>query len=154
MRHFRRERQILASLEHPNIARLLDGGTTTDGSPYIVMEYVEGEAIDRYCDRHELSLVERLRMFLVVCGAVAYAHRNLVVHRDLKPRNILVTEDGDPKLLDFGIATVLNPELSGDSVGTAAGLHARIRQSGADPEPVGVDRRPTSTRWASCSTSC
>ena len=118
VRHFRRERQILASLDHPNIARLLDGGTTTDGSPYIVMEYVEGDAIDRYCDRHELSLVERLRMFLVVCGAVSHAHRNLVVHRDLKPRNILVTKDGDPKLLDFGIATVLNPELSGDSVGT------------------------------------
>ena len=82
------------------------------------MEYVEGDTIDRYCDRHELSLAERLRMFLVVCGAVSHAHRNLVVHRDLKPRNVLVTKDGDPKLLDFGIATVLNPELSGDSVDT------------------------------------
>ncbi len=118
VRHFRRERQILASLEHPNIARLLDGGTTTDGAPYIVMEFVEGESIDRFCERHDLSLAERLRMFLVVCGAVSHAHRNLVVHRDLKPRNILVTQDGEPKLLDFGIATVLNSELSGDSVGT------------------------------------
>ena len=132
IRHFRRERQILASLEHPNIARLLDGGTTSDGAPYIVMEFVEGEAIDRYCDRHELALADRLRMFQVVCGAVAYAHRNLVVHRDLKPRNILVSGDGVPKLLDFGIATFLNPDLAGETAGPAAAFTARY----ASPEQV------------------
>ena len=132
IRHFRRERQILASLEHPNIARLLDGGTTADGAPYIVMEFVEGEAIDRYCHRRELALADRLRMFLVVCGAVAYAHRNLVVHRDLKPRNILVSGDGVPKLLDFGIATFLNPDLAGETAGPAAAFTAQY----ASPEQV------------------
>jgi eukaryotic-like serine/threonine-protein kinase len=116
IRHFRRERQILASLDHPNIARLLDGGTTDDSRPYLVMEYIEGEAITRYCNRHEHTLADRLGLFQRVCAAVAHAHRNLVVHRDLKPGNILVTADGTPKLLDFGIASFVNPELSGDTV--------------------------------------
>ena len=116
IRHFRRERQILASLDHPNIARLLDGGTTDDHRPYLVMEYIEGEAITRYCNGHGHTLADRLGLFQRVCAAVAHAHRNLVVHRDLKPGNILVTADGTPKLLDFGIASFVNPELSGDTV--------------------------------------
>jgi serine/threonine protein kinase len=107
---FRRERQILAGLEHPHIARLLDGGTTEDGVPYLVMEYVVGEPIDRYCASRGLSVPERLGLFRSVCGAVGYAHRQLVVHRDLKPANVLVTADGQPKLLDFGIAKLLDPE--------------------------------------------
>lgn len=110
LRRFRTERQILASLEHPNIARLLDGGTTEDGLPFFVMEYVEGVAIDDYCAAHHLSIEERLGLFLDVCAAVSYAHRHLVVHRDLKPSNILVTADGAPKLLDFGIAKLVDAD--------------------------------------------
>jgi len=102
------ERQILATLDHPNIARLFDGGTTTDGTPYIVMEFVDGEPIDTYCDSRCLSVEQRLRLFQVVCSAVHRAHQNLVVHRDLKPSNILVARDGTPKLLDFGIAKMLD----------------------------------------------
>jgi serine/threonine protein kinase/tetratricopeptide (TPR) repeat protein len=105
---FRAERQILASLNHANIARLLDAGETGDGQPYLVMEYVHGEPVDRYCDRQQLDLNERLKLFLEVCNAVQYAHQNLIVHRDLKPANILVTAEGSPKLLDFGIAKLLD----------------------------------------------
>src|ERR1043165_2449698 len=94
LRRFQSERQILASLDHPNIARLLDGGTTDDGLPYFVMEYVNGQRIDRYTDERSLSIKERLGLFRQVCGAVSYAHQQLVVHRDLKPSNILVTPDG------------------------------------------------------------
>lgn len=107
---FRRERQIVASLEHPNIAQLLDGGATLDGRPYLVMEFVEGTPIDEYCDQHRLPVAERIRLFRVVCAAVHYAHKNLVVHRDIKPGNILVRADGTVKLLDFGIAKLLKPE--------------------------------------------
>ncbi|HEV8579200.1 MAG TPA: serine/threonine-protein kinase [Thermoanaerobaculia bacterium] len=110
---FEQERQILASLEHPNIARLLDGGVDGRGVPYIVMELVEGERIDQYCEQHRLSVDERLALFQVVAQAVAYAHRRLVVHRDLKPSNILVTAAGEVKLLDFGIAKLLDPEAAG-----------------------------------------
>lgn len=110
VRRFRQERQILASLEHPNIARLLDGGATSEGLPYLVLEYIEGQPLDDYCDEHQLSLRERLQLFRTICAAVHYAHQNLVVHRDLKPSNILITSDGTPKLLDFGIAKILNPE--------------------------------------------
>ena len=107
---FRAERQILASLDHPHIARLLDGGLTADGQPYLVMEFVEdGVPIDVYCDRSGLGLAERLRLFQTICAAVAHAHRKLVVHRDLKPSNILVGPDGRPKLLDFGVAKVIDP---------------------------------------------
>jgi len=105
---FRAERQILANLEHPNIARLLDGGTDENGLPYVVMELVDGQPIDQYCETHELSIDDRLRLFRNVCLAVQYAHQHLVVHRDLKPGNILVTADGIPKLLDFGIAKILD----------------------------------------------
>lgn len=104
------ERQVLARLEHPGIARLYDGGTTADGRPYLVMEHVEGEPIDVYCRRLELPVEARLRLFLEVCDAVEHAHRNLLVHRDLKPENILVTAEGSPKLLDFGIAKLLDFE--------------------------------------------
>ena len=110
VRRFRTERQILAQLEHPNIARLLDGGATADGSPYLVMEYVEGQPIDQYADDHKLSISERLGLFRTVCAAVNYAHQNLVIHRDLKPSNIFVTSGGVPKLLDFGIAKLLSPD--------------------------------------------
>jgi serine/threonine-protein kinase len=109
VRRFRGERQILASLEHPNVARLIDGGSTGDGRPYLVMEHVDGKPIDRYCDDEGLPPADRLRLFLRVCRAVHFAHQNLVVHRDLKPSNILIA-DGEPKLLDFGIAKLLDRE--------------------------------------------
>ncbi|HEV1287470.1 MAG TPA: serine/threonine-protein kinase [Bryobacteraceae bacterium] len=107
---FRQERQILAGLDHPNIARLLDGGMVEDGRPYLVMEYVEGTPIVAYCDEYRLSLDARLELFRTVCAAVQYAHQNLVVHRDLKPGNILVNDAGSPKLLDFGIAKLLESD--------------------------------------------
>ncbi len=107
---FREERQILALLDHPCIARMLDGGTAPDGSPYLVMEYIEGERLDEWAERCAPSLRDRLRLFLSVCSAVDYAHRRLVIHRDLKPANILVTPEGTAKLLDFGIAKVLHPD--------------------------------------------
>jgi len=119
---FRAERQILASLNHPNIARLLDAGETPDGQPYLVMEYVHGEPVDRYCDRMQLDVRARLELFLQICAAVQYAHQNLIVHRDLKPANILVTGDGAPKLLDFGIAKLLD-------VGDSASLLALTRMN-------------------------
>ena len=106
---FRVERQILANLNHANVARLIDGGTTLEGLPYLVMEFVDGTPIDKYCDAHRLPLRQRLELFVQLCGAVQYAHQNLIVHRDLKPGNILVTAQGVPKLLDFGIAKILDP---------------------------------------------
>jgi eukaryotic-like serine/threonine-protein kinase len=117
LRRFRHERQILANLSHPNIATLLDGGTTEDGRPYFVMEYIDGLPIDVFCDRHQLSVRDRLELFRRVCAAVHYAHVSRIVHRDLKPANILVASDGTPKLLDFGIAKLLG---SDDAMLTAA----------------------------------
>lgn len=120
---FRRERQILAGFEHENVARLLDGGTTEDGHPYFVMELVEGKPIDEYCDSARLGTAARLDLFRKVCSAVQYAHQRLVVHRDIKPSNILVTAEGVPKLLDFGIATILSTEpVFPDSERTETGL--------------------------------
>jgi len=107
-RRFLAERQILAKLSHPNIAELLDGGQTEEGTPYLVMEYIDGLPIDQYCDRHQLTTRQRLRLLLQVCSAIQHAHQNLVVHRDIKPSNILVTAEGTPKLLDFGIAKLLD----------------------------------------------
>jgi Tol biopolymer transport system component len=107
LQRFKQERQILARLAHPNIARLLDGGSTPDGMPYLVMEFIEGEAITDWCERRSLNVKQRLRLFLEACDGVEFAHRNQVAHRDLKPGNILVTSDGTPKLLDFGIAKML-----------------------------------------------
>ncbi len=109
---FRQERQILAGLQHPYIARLLDGGVTENGDPYLVMEYVDGVPIHRFCDARNLSIPERVALFLRVCEAVQFAHQNLVVHRDLKPDNILVAEDATPRLLDFGTAKLLSPEVA------------------------------------------
>ncbi len=120
LERFRNERQILASLDHPNIARLLDGGTDDDGAPYLVMELIEGTRIDAYCDEHRLTITERLRLFAQVCGAVQFAHQRLVIHRDIKPGNVLVTKEGTPKLLDFGIAKLLDPTTSGQTTMTQA----------------------------------
>ncbi len=106
----RTERQILANLDHPNIARLFDGGTTDDYIPYLVMEYIRGEPITTYCDNHRLSVPDRLKLFLQVCSAVQYAHQHLIIHRDVKPDNILVTADGVAKLMDFGIAKILDAD--------------------------------------------
>src|ERR1700676_378826 len=113
LNRFRNERQTLAGLDHPNIVKLLDGGSTSEGLPFLVMDYVEGSPIDEYCDQHKLSVDDRLHLFGKVCEAVRYAHQKLVIHRDLKPSNILVVAYGSPRLLDFGIAKVLNPESAG-----------------------------------------
>ena len=137
LRRLRTERQILAGLDHANIARLYDGGATTDGRPYFVMEYIEGLPIDRYCDAHQLTLDERLQLFCKICSAVHYAHQNLVVHRDLKPSNILVDASGEPKLLDFGIAKLLNPELTAASeLEPTATWHRMLTPQYASPEQV------------------
>lgn len=123
VRRFRNERQILASLNHPFITRLLDGGTTDDGLPYLVMEYVEGMQLMKFCEKNSVGVEERLDLFRQICSAVEYAHRNLVVHRDLKPSNILVTADGSPKLLDFGIAKLTQAVGgTGDTTGSFARL--------------------------------
>ena len=113
LHRFRQERQILASLEHPFIARLIDGGATDDGLPYFVMEYVDGLPITKYCAEQNLDLEERLRLFRLVCEAVQYAHQHLVIHRDLKPGNILITKERIPKLLDFGIAKLIGSRAAG-----------------------------------------
>jgi non-specific serine/threonine protein kinase/serine/threonine-protein kinase len=136
VRRFRQERQILASLNHPNIARLLDGGMTEDGRPYFVMEYIEGAPITEYCDARRLSTAARLRLFADVCAAVEHAHSYLVVHRDLKPSNILVTKEGVVKLLDFGIAKLLNPELTGLSLDLTDEHDRLMTPEYASPEQV------------------
>lgn len=133
---FRIERQILAKLEHPNIARLLDGGTTEDGLLYYVMECVHGESLTRYCDSRNLSIAARIQLLSKVCDAVAYAHRNLVVHRDLKPDNILVTREGTPKLLDFGIARLLESSAPVDSAGQTVTLVQMLTPAYASPEQI------------------
>lgn len=132
---FQQEREILAGLDHPHIARLLDGGTTEEGWPYFVMEYVEGQPIDQYCDAHKLNVTERLKLFRDVCAAVQYAHQNLVVHRDLKPSNILVTEQGTVKLLDFGIAKLLRTQGDETAFLTRTGIHLMTPEY-ASPEQV------------------
>ena len=131
LRRFRQERQILAALEHPNIARLLDGGTSSSGLPFLAMEYVEGTPIDVYCRERALPLDARLRLFLQLCDAVQYAHRNLVIHRDIKPPNVLVTDDGVPKLLDFGIA-----KLTSDTVPADATITRLMTPDYASPEQL------------------
>lgn len=140
---FRGERQILAKLEHPNIARFLDGGATEDGLLYFVMEYVDGKPLTQYCDSKNLPVSERIQLLSKVCDAVAYAHRNLIVHRDLKPDNILVTHDGVPKLLDFGIARILESSAAGDTTDQTVTLVRMVTPAYASPEqirgePVGV----------------
>jgi serine/threonine-protein kinase len=133
---FLRERQTLANLKHPNIARLLDGGSTDDGLPYLVMEFIEGIPITDYCDKNSLTIKQRLEIFRTVCDAVQYAHQNLVVHRDIKPGNILVDEKGKPMLLDFGIAKLLDENLESESDGiTKTGLWV-LTPDYASPEQI------------------
>ena len=135
LKRFAEERRILGSLSHPGIASLIDGGSTRDGRPFLALEYVEGERIDQWCDRHDLSLRKRVVLFLKVCAAMRHAHERMVIHRDIKPANILVTASGEPKLLDFGIARLL------DQVGGVAGTHTMTMQRAltlayASPEQV------------------
>jgi eukaryotic-like serine/threonine-protein kinase len=139
---FRDERQILATLKHPGIVRLLDGGSTGERVPYLVMEHVEGAPITRHADAQELDVRGRVELFRKVCAAVAYAHQKLVVHRDLKPSNILVTADGTPKLLDFGIAKLLDPE-AGSEANTGTGMRL-LTPAYASPEQVRGERVSTS----------
>jgi serine/threonine-protein kinase len=140
---FRSERQILANLDHPTIARLLDGGITDDGLPYLVMEYVNGIRVDDYCRINKLGTEQRLQLFCAVCSAVEYAHKNLVVHRDIKPANILVTAEGIPKLLDFGIAKLLDPE--GGQLAQTRTTERMMTPEYASPEQVRGDQVTTST---------
>jgi serine/threonine protein kinase len=135
-RRFDNERQTLAALEHPNIVKLLDGGTTEDGSPYLIMDYVEGQPIDRFVRERDLSINERLELFRTLCGAVHYAHQNLIVHRDLKPANILVTPQGVPKLLDFGIAKLLRPAFAQATVGFTRTNAQPMTPEYASPEQI------------------
>ncbi len=131
---FRAERQILANLSHPNIARLLDGGTTAAGAPYLVMEFVDGVPITEWCARNQVGTPQKLKLFLSVCAAVQAAHQNLVIHRDIKPGNILVTPDGTPKLLDFGIAKLLEPATSGITVALTGAQDRLLTPQYASPE--------------------
>ena len=140
LRRFLRERRILARLEHPHIARLLDGGTTEEGWPYVVMEYVDGVPVTQYCDEQRLTIAERLRLFCRICEAVEYAHQHNVIHRDLKPGNLLVTADGTIKLLDFGIARLIDPDdVPGSETQTLTGLRAMTPEY-ASPEQVRGER--------------
>ncbi|HVF72781.1 MAG TPA: protein kinase [Chthoniobacterales bacterium] len=138
LRRFRAERQILAQLEHPNIARLIDAGTSPEGLPYFVMEYVDGVPITRFCDASALNVRQRIELYLKVCGALHFAHQNLVVHRDLKPGNILITSNGEPKLLDFGIAKLLS-STSADFVQTTIQNQQRFTPAYASPEQIRGD---------------
>lgn len=144
VRRFRNERQILANLTHPNIAGLFSGGTTAAGLPFFVMEYVEGKPINEYCQARELSIEERLKLFRTVCSAISYAHQNLVIHRDLKPSNILVTDDGVPKLLDFGIAKLLNAADAPEALMTETMLRVMTPEY-ASPEQARGERMTTAS---------
>jgi serine/threonine protein kinase/tetratricopeptide (TPR) repeat protein len=134
LRRFMMERQILANLEHPNIARLLEGGSTPDGLPYFVMEYIEGQPITDYCDTRRFATTQRLELFQQICSALQYAHQNLVVHRDIKPSNILVTPEGVPKLLDFGIAKLLSPGWAAETGNATASMILLMTPEYASPE--------------------
>jgi predicted Ser/Thr protein kinase len=140
-RRFRSERRILASLDHPNIARLIDGGETVDGKPYLAMEFVDGKPLCAHCDAQRLRIAERLRLFIAICAAVAQAHRSLIVHRDLKPSNILVNTDGEVKLLDFGIARLLAPgtHATGSALRMFTPEYAAPEQVRGDPVTTSVD---------------
>ena len=145
IKRFQAERQILARLQHPNIARLLDGGITNEGLPYFTMEYVEGDSIDVYCDKNKLSIKERLELFITVCNAVNYAHQNLIIHRDLKPGNIYITKDGRVKLLDFGISKVFTEdETDGSTRMTQTGLFIMTPEYAA-PEQIRGETVSTAT---------
>ena len=133
---FKNERQILASLNHPNIARILDGGTTAEGLPYLVMELVEGQRLDEYCDVHKLATTERLNLFLQICAAVQYAHQRLIIHRDIKPGNVLVNAEGVPKLLDFGIAKILESSEASNQPEQTISLVRLLTPEYASPEQI------------------
>jgi len=133
---FRRERQVLGRLDHPNIGRLLDGGTASNGTPYFVMEYIDGDWITRYCKSQGLGVEQKVRMFLHICSAVQYAHLQFVVHRDLKPGNILVDSKGEPKLLDFGICKLLYRAAGGEDNDTMTMGTALLTPQYACPEQV------------------
>ena len=145
LRRFETERRILATLDHPNIARLLDAGATPDGVPYFVMEYIAGQPIHRFCDSQQLSVRERLQLFQKVCGAVDCAHQAQVIHRDIKPENILVTAAGEPKLVDFGIAKLLAPEEGAASQGRTVTIAPVMTPQYASPEQVRGDPLSAST---------
>ena len=144
VQRFRNERQILANLDHPNIARLLDGGATEADLPYFIMEYVEGEPIIKYASASQLITTERLKLFRTVCSAVQYAHQNLVIHRDLKPSNILVTKDCEPKLLDFGIAKLLQADTDAEMELTDTAVRVMTPEY-ASPEQIRGERITTSS---------
>src|SRR5438270_3055668 len=135
IRHFKREEHLLASLNHPNIAQLYGSGLTADGVPFFVMEYVEGQRLDDYCNERKLETKERLQLFRKVCSAVTYAHQRLVIHRDLKPANVRVTAEGEPKLLDFGIAKLIDVENAQGS-GMTLTLQGVMTPEYASPEQV------------------
>jgi serine/threonine protein kinase len=153
LERFQSERQILARLVHPGIARLYDGGVTDDHRPFMVMEFVEGQSITEYCRSTRASLTVRLQLFIKVCEAVAFAHQNLIVHRDLKPSNILVTADGTPKLLDFGIAMLLDAQVARVTVAASAPMTPIC----AAPEQLTGEPITTATectRWGCCCSNC
>jgi eukaryotic-like serine/threonine-protein kinase len=133
---FKNERQILATLDHPNIARLLDGGTTEEGTPYFVMELIKGQPISEYCDAHRLNISDRLALFTQACAAVQYAHQRLIIHRDLKPSNVLVTSEGTPKLLDFGIAKILGLDAMAQSNEATVTAFRVLTPGYASPEQI------------------
>ncbi len=155
VRRFLRERRVLAGLEHPNIVPLFDAGVTAEGMPYFAMEFVDGVSIIDYCRRHKLALAARVRLFQTVCTAVEHAHQHLIVHRDLKPSNILVDREGTVKLLDFGIAKLLDND--DDEELTHTGVSPMTPESAA-PEQVrrqpADSRRPTSMRSVCCCSNC
>ena len=152
LERLRAERQILADLNHPNIAAMIDGGTTDDGQPYLVMEYIEGVPLDQWCKEQRPSLEKRTALFRLICDAVQYAHRNLVIHRDLKPNNVLVTSEGRPVLLDFGIAKLLEPGAEDSDEVTRGARYYTPGFSSPEQLPARRYRPPaTSTAWASCS---
>ena len=136
LKRFRNERQILAALDHPFITRLIDGGTTDDGRPYFVMEFIDGLPLYRSCDKNRLSINERLRLFCRISEAVEYAHQKLVIHRDLKPSNIFIANDGTPRLLDFGIAKLLDPEMASDTLQPTATALRMMTVDYASPEQI------------------
>src|SRR5687768_7282977 len=139
------ERQILASLSHANIAQLLDGGVTGEGLPYLVIEYVDGATVGAWCDAERLTVPARLRLFLDICAAVAHAHQNLVLHRDLKPGNVLVAREGQVKLLDFGIAKLLGPGIAGVEPVATRTTHRLMTPAYASPEQVRGEPLTTAT---------
>lgn len=146
LKRFRNEIQVLAAVsKHENIAALLDAGTTDDGLPYFVMEYVEGETLDTYCDRHKLSIRERVALFRLVCGAVQFAHQHMIIHRDLKMGNILVRSDGVPKLIDFGIAKLTTPELGVETMALTAPEGRFMTAEYASPEQARGDPLTTAS---------